>query len=94
MGDALTYTITLSNSASVTVTADVTDTLPMSLTLLSATPGYALSGATLSWPGLDVSPMSTRALTIAARDGSVTRAAPPVDVRPWRAFAPIVRRHP
>ena len=115
MGDALTYTITLSNSAPVTVTADVTDTLPMSLTLLSATPGYALSGATLSWSGLDVSPMSTRVLTIvaramggplpsgytltntaliAARDGSVTRAAPPVDVRPWRAFTPIVRRHP
>ncbi|MCS7055399.1 MAG: alpha amylase C-terminal domain-containing protein, partial [Thermoflexales bacterium] len=70
MGDVLTYTLTLSSSAPVTVTAHVTDALPVSLTLLSATPGYVLSGTTLSWSGLSVPPYGTVALTITVRAGS------------------------
>ncbi|MCS7055772.1 MAG: hypothetical protein NZM18_06305, partial [Thermoflexales bacterium] len=69
MGDAVTYTIVLSNSGSLPVTARVTDTLAVSATLLSATPGYAQSGQTLVWSNVMVPANGTVVLTITVRAG-------------------------
>ena len=54
MGELVSYTIVISNAGSVAVTARVTDTLAVSATLVSATPGYAQSGQTLAWSGVNV----------------------------------------
>ncbi|MCS6773281.1 MAG: alpha-amylase family glycosyl hydrolase [Thermoflexales bacterium] len=70
MGERVTYTITLSNTGSATVTAQVTDTLPLSTTLISATPGYVQSGQTLSWSNVSVPPGGSAVLTITVQVGS------------------------
>ena len=54
MGELVSYTIVISNAGSAAVTARVTDTLAVSATLVSATPGYAQSGQTLAWSGVNV----------------------------------------
>ncbi len=64
-GDLLTYTITLSNSGELAVSSVVvTDTLPVSVTLVEATSGYTQSGQVLVWSGLTVPPQSTLVLTL------------------------------
>ncbi|MCS7055077.1 MAG: DUF4139 domain-containing protein, partial [Thermoflexales bacterium] len=67
--DAVTYTIVLSNSGSLPVTARVTDTLAVSATLLSATPGYAQSGQTLVWSNVTVPANGTATITLTVRAG-------------------------
>ena len=70
MGALVSYTIVLSNSGSAAVTTQVTDTLAVSATLVSATPGYAQSGQTLVWSGVNVPAGGTAVLTITVRAGS------------------------
>ncbi|GIV83069.1 MAG: hypothetical protein KatS3mg052_0076 [Candidatus Roseilinea sp.] len=70
MGEAVSYTIVLSNSGSLPVTARVTDTLAANATLLSATPGYAQSGQTLVWSNVEVPAGGTVVLTVTVRAGS------------------------
>uniref|UniRef100_UPI00145DB708 hypothetical protein n=1 Tax=Candidatus Roseilinea sp. NK_OTU-006 TaxID=2704250 RepID=UPI00145DB708 len=57
-------------SGSLPVTARVTDTLAVSATLLSATPGYAQSGQTLVWSNVVVPAGGTVVLTVTVRAGS------------------------
>gem|GEM_PF-5577395 len=70
MGELVSYTIVLSNAGSAAVTARVTDTLAVSATLVSATPGYAQSGQTLAWSGVNVPAGGTAGLTITVRAAS------------------------
>jgi uncharacterized repeat protein (TIGR01451 family) len=70
MGELVSYTIVLSNSGDAAVTARVTDTLAVSATLVSATPGYAQSGQTLVWSGVNVPAGGTTVLTITVRAAS------------------------
>ncbi|MGQ9905237.1 MAG: SdrD B-like domain-containing protein, partial [Anaerolineae bacterium] len=64
MGEQVTYTIVVSNAGSAAVTVQITDTLAVSATLLSATPGYAQSGQTLVWSGVVVPAGGTATVTI------------------------------
>ena len=70
MGELVSYTIVLSNSGDAAVTARVTDTLAVSATLVGATPGYAQSGQTLVWSGVNVPAGGTAAITVTVRAGS------------------------
>ena len=70
MGELVSYTIVISNAGSVAVTARVTDTLAVSATLVSATPGYAQSGQTLAWSNVAVPADGTAAITVTVRAGS------------------------
>ncbi len=70
MGERVAYTIVLSNSGGISVTARVTDTLVVSATLLSATPGYIQNGQTLVWSNLVVPPTGTIVLTMTVSAGS------------------------
>jgi uncharacterized repeat protein (TIGR01451 family) len=70
MGELVTYTIVLSNAGSAAVTARVTDTLAVSATLVSATPGYAQTGQTLAWSNVGVPAGGTATLTVTVRAGS------------------------
>jgi len=70
MGELVSYTIVLSNSGDAAVTARVTDTLAVSATLVSATPGYAQSGQTLVWSGVNVPAGGTAVLTVTVRAAS------------------------
>jgi uncharacterized repeat protein (TIGR01451 family) len=70
MGELVTYTIVISNAGSAAVTARVTDTLAVSATLVSATPGYAQSGQTLVWSGVNVPAGGTAVLTVTVRAAS------------------------
>ena len=70
MGELVSYTIVISNAGSAAVTARVTDTLAVSATLMSATPGYVQSGQTLVWSGVNVPAGGTAVLTITVRAGS------------------------
>ena len=49
MGELVSYTIVVSNVGDAAVTVQVTDTLAVSATLVSATPGYSQAGQTLVW---------------------------------------------
>jgi uncharacterized repeat protein (TIGR01451 family) len=70
MGELVSYTIVLSNSGDAAVTARVTDTLAVSATLVSATPGYAQSGQTLAWSNVNVPAGGTAVLTVTVRAAS------------------------
>jgi uncharacterized repeat protein (TIGR01451 family) len=70
MGELVSYTIVISNAGSMAVTARVTDTLAVSATLVSATLGYAQSGQTLVWSGVNVPAGGTAAITVTVRAGS------------------------
>jgi uncharacterized repeat protein (TIGR01451 family) len=70
MGELVSYTIVLSNSGDAAVTARVTDTLAVSATLVSATPGYAQSGQTLAWSNVVVPAGGTAVLTVTVRAAS------------------------
>jgi uncharacterized repeat protein (TIGR01451 family) len=70
MGELVSYTIVISNAGSVAVTARVTDTLAVSATLMSATPGYAQTGQTLVWSGVNVPAGGTVVLTVTVRAAS------------------------
>ena len=70
MGELVSYTIVISNAGSAAVTARVTDTLAVSATLVSATPGYVQSGQTLVWSGVNVPAGGTAVLTITVRAAS------------------------
>ena len=52
------------------MTARVTDTLAVSATLVSATPGYNQTGQTLVWSGVSVPAGGTAVLTITVRAAS------------------------
>ena len=67
MGELVSYTIVISNAGSAAVTAQVTDTLAVSATLMSATPGYVQSGQTLAWSNVAVPADGTTVLTITVR---------------------------
>jgi uncharacterized repeat protein (TIGR01451 family) len=113
MGELVTYTIVVSNAGSADVAVTITDTLAVSATLVGATPGYAQSGQTLVWSGVNVPAGGTAAITVTVRagsgplpggytlgnsmtigavDGEILRNAPAVQVEPWRAYLPLVRR--
>ena len=70
MGELVSYTIVLSNAGSAAVTARVTDTLAVSATLMSATPGYVQSGQTLAWSNVAVPAGGTAVLTVTVRAAS------------------------
>jgi uncharacterized repeat protein (TIGR01451 family) len=70
MGELVTYTIVISNAGSAAVTARVTDTLAVSATLVSATPGYVQSGQTLVWSNVSVPAGGAVVLTTIVRAGS------------------------
>ena len=70
MGELVTYTIVISNAGSVPITARVTDTLAMSATLVSATPGYAQSGQVLIWDGVGVPAGGVAVLTTTVQAAS------------------------
>jgi len=70
MGELVSYTIVVSNSGSAAVTVQVTDTLPVSATLVSATPGYVQSGQTLVWSNVVVPAGGAVVLTTTVRAGS------------------------
>jgi uncharacterized repeat protein (TIGR01451 family) len=70
MGELVSYTIVVSNSGSATVTVQVTDTLGVSATLVSATPSYVQSGQTLVWSNVVVPADGTVVLTVTVRVGS------------------------
>jgi uncharacterized repeat protein (TIGR01451 family) len=70
MGELVSYTIVISNSGSAAVTVQVTDTLPVSATLVSATPGYVQSGQTLVWSNVVVPAGGTAVLTVTVRAAS------------------------
>jgi uncharacterized repeat protein (TIGR01451 family) len=70
MGELVSYTIVISNSGSVSVTVQVTDTLAVSATLVSATPGYVQSGQTLVWSNVVVPAGGTAVLTVTVRAAS------------------------
>jgi len=70
MGELVSYTIVASNSGSVPITAWVTDTLSVSATLVSATPGYVQHGQGLVWSSVVVPAGATAALTITVRAAS------------------------
>jgi uncharacterized repeat protein (TIGR01451 family) len=70
MGELVTYTIVVSNAGSADVAVTITDTLAVSATLVSATPGYAQSGQTLVWSGVNVPAGGTAAITVTVRAGS------------------------
>jgi uncharacterized repeat protein (TIGR01451 family) len=64
MGDLVTYTIVLSNAGGVGITARVTDTLAVSATLVSATPGYTQSEQALTWSGVNIAAGEATVLTV------------------------------
>jgi len=70
MGELVTYTIVISNAGSAAVTARVTDTLAVSVTLVGATPGYSQAGQTLAWSNVVVPAGGTTVLTITVRAAS------------------------
>jgi uncharacterized repeat protein (TIGR01451 family) len=70
MGELVSYTIVVSNVGDAAVTVRVTDTLAVSATLVSATPGYNQTGQTLVWSGVNVPAGGTAVLTITARAAS------------------------
>ena len=70
MGELVTYTIVLSNAGSAAVTTRVTDTLAVSATLVSATPGYSQAGQTLVWGNVVVPAGGTAVLTVTVRAAS------------------------
>jgi uncharacterized repeat protein (TIGR01451 family) len=70
MGELVSYTIVISNSGSAAVTVQVTDTLAVSATLVSATPGYVQSGQTLVWSNVVVPAGGTAVLTVTVRAAS------------------------
>jgi uncharacterized repeat protein (TIGR01451 family) len=70
MGELVSYTIVVSNVGDTAVTVRVTDTLAVSATLVSATPGYNQTGQTLVWSGVNVPAGGTAVLTITARAAS------------------------
>jgi uncharacterized repeat protein (TIGR01451 family) len=70
MGELVTYTIVISNAGSAAVTAQVTDTLAVSATLVSATPGYSQAGQTLIWGNVVVPAGGTAVLTVTVRAAS------------------------
>ena len=70
MGELVSYTIVISNAGSAAVTARVTDTLAVSATLMSATPGYVQSGQTLAWSNVAVPAGGTAVLTVTVRAAS------------------------
>jgi uncharacterized repeat protein (TIGR01451 family) len=70
MGELVTYTIVVSNAGSADVAVTITDTLAVSATLVGATPGYAQSGQTLVWSGVNVPAGGTAAITVTVRAGS------------------------
>lgn len=67
-GETLTYTITITNSAAATATnVTVTDTLPSTLTFLSASDSGTQNGQVVTWNNLTISGNSSRTLTLQAR---------------------------
>jgi uncharacterized repeat protein (TIGR01451 family) len=70
MGELVSYTIVVSNSGSVPITAWVTDTLSVSATLVSATPGYVQHGQGLVWSSVVVPAGGTTTLTVTVRAAS------------------------
>jgi uncharacterized repeat protein (TIGR01451 family) len=70
MGELVSYTIVVSNVGDAAVTVQVTDTLAVSATLVSATPGYVQSGQTLVWSNVVVPAGGTAVLTITVRAAS------------------------
>jgi uncharacterized repeat protein (TIGR01451 family) len=68
MGELVTYTIFIKNVGGVMVTARITDVLPLSTTLISATPQYAWANAqTLVWNEVNVPAGEVVALTVTIR---------------------------
>jgi uncharacterized repeat protein (TIGR01451 family) len=67
MGELITYTIVVSNAGSALVSAQITDTLATSATLVSATPGYTQIGQALVWQNVVVPAGGTATLTITVR---------------------------
>ncbi len=67
MGELITYTIVVSNAGSALVSAQITDTLATSATLVSATPGYTQIGQVLVWQNVVVPAGGTATLTITVR---------------------------
>jgi len=70
MGELVSYTIVVSNVGDAAVTVQVTDTLAVSATLVSATPGYSQAGQTLVWGNVVVPAGGTAVLTITVRAAS------------------------
>jgi uncharacterized repeat protein (TIGR01451 family) len=70
MGELVSYTIVVSNVGDAAVTVQVTDTLAVSATLVSATPGYNQTGQTLVWSGVSVPAGGTAVLTVTVRAAS------------------------
>jgi uncharacterized repeat protein (TIGR01451 family) len=70
VGELVTYTVVLSNSGSTAVTVQMTDTLAVSATLVSATPGYSQAGQTLVWSNVVVPAGGTTTLTVTVRAAS------------------------
>jgi len=70
VGELVTYTVVLSNSGSTAVTVQMTDTLAVSATLVSATSGYVQSGGTLIWSSVIVPAGGVATLTITVRAAS------------------------
>ena len=70
MGELVSYTIVVSNVGDAAVTVQVTDTLAVSATLVSATPGYSQAGQTLVWGNVVVPAGGTAVLTVTVRAAS------------------------
>ncbi|MCS7061680.1 MAG: DUF11 domain-containing protein [Thermoflexales bacterium] len=70
MGELVSYTIVVSNPSESNVSVTVTDTLAVSATLESATPGYVQSGQTLVWENVVVPANETAVLTVTVRAAS------------------------
>jgi uncharacterized repeat protein (TIGR01451 family) len=70
MGELVSYTIVVSNVGDAAVTVRVTDTLAVSATLVSATPGYVQSGQTLVWSNVVMPAGGTAVLTVTVRAAS------------------------
>ncbi|MFH0770726.1 MAG: Ig-like domain-containing protein, partial [Candidatus Peregrinibacteria bacterium] len=71
-GESLTYTITVNNTSAINATnVTVTDTLPPTVTLLSAS-GATVSGQVITWTGLSIPAQTYKALTVQAKVNSAT----------------------
>ncbi|MBI1812446.1 DUF11 domain-containing protein, partial [Candidatus Peregrinibacteria bacterium] len=65
-GDALVYTITVTNTSNVTGAATVNDTLPSGLTFVNASENGSANGQTVTWNTLVIPANSTKVITLTA----------------------------